>query len=61
MQKIILATLLGLMMTAAAQSPIAIVIHGGAGKIDRKTLPPERERQYLATLKVVLNNMGAIF
>ena len=50
MQKTILATLLGLVMTTAAQSPIAIVIHGGAGKIDRKTLPPERERQYHATL-----------
>mgnify|MGYP001185798294 FL=1 len=46
MQKTILATLLGLVMAAAAQSPIAIVIHGGAGKIDRKTLPPEREKQY---------------
>ena len=42
MQKTILASLLGLVMTAAAQSPTAIVIHGGAGKIDRKALPPER-------------------
>ena len=37
-------------MAATAQSPIAIVIHGGAGKIDRKTLPPEREKQYHTTL-----------
>ena len=50
MQKTILATLLGLVMTAAAQSPITIVIHGGAGRIDRKTLPPEREKEYHAAL-----------
>ena len=50
MQKTILTTLLGLVMTATAQSPIAIVIHGGAGKIDRKTLSPAREKEYHTAL-----------
>ncbi|GIT05055.1 MAG: hypothetical protein CM1200mP29_04660 [Verrucomicrobiota bacterium] len=37
-------------MTPQAK-PIAIVVHGGAGRIDRKVLTPEHERLYHATLE----------
>ena len=51
MQKTILATLLGLVMSAAAApQPIAIVIHGGAGGPRKKTFTAEREKEYHATL-----------
>ena len=46
-------------MTAQAK-PIAIVIHGGAGKIDRDALTPERERLYHSTLEQSLRAGHAI-
>jgi beta-aspartyl-peptidase (threonine type) len=36
--------------------PFAIVIHGGAGTIDRAKLTPELEQQYHATLKQALDS-----
>ncbi|HSC48598.1 MAG TPA: isoaspartyl peptidase/L-asparaginase [Gammaproteobacteria bacterium] len=40
--------------TAAQDHPIAIVIHGGAGTISRKDMPPQLEAEYRATLKQAL-------
>ncbi|MBC8245304.1 MAG: isoaspartyl peptidase/L-asparaginase [Verrucomicrobia bacterium] len=59
MKAIAAALLLFIAMTAQAK-PIAIVIHGGAGRIDRDALTPERERQYHATLEQSLRAGHAI-
>jgi len=58
--KAIAATLLLLIAMTAQAKPIAIVIHGGAGKIDRDALTPERERLYHATLEQSLRAGHAI-
>ena len=58
--KAIAATLLLLIAMTAQAKPIAIVIHGGAGKIDREALTPERERLYHATLEQSLRAGHAI-
>ena len=58
--KAIAATLLLLIPMTAQAKPIAIVIHGGAGKIDREALTPERERLYHATLEQSLRAGHAI-
>ena len=39
---------------SAAQHPIAIVIHGGAGTISRKDMTPEQDRTYRTVLKQAL-------
>ena len=52
--KAITATLLMFVAMSAQSGPIAIVIHGGAGRIDRVTLSQERERLYHATLEQAL-------
>jgi len=59
MKAIVAALLLFIAMTVQAK-PIAIVIHGGAGKIDRDTLTPESERLYHDTLKQALRAGHAI-
>ena len=59
MKSIADALLLLIAMTAQAK-PIAIVIHGGAGKIDRDALTPERERLYHSTLEQSLRAGHAI-
>ena len=59
MKAITSALLLLIAMTAQAK-PIAIVIHGGAGKIDRDALTPERERLYHSTLEQSLRAGHAI-
>ncbi len=59
MKAIAAALLLLIAMTAQAK-PIAIVIHGGAGKIDRDALTPERERLYHSTLEQSLRAGHAI-
>ena len=59
MKAIAAALLLFIAMTAQAK-PIAIVIHGGAGRIDRDALTPERERLYHATLEQSLRAGHAI-
>ena len=58
--KAIAATLLLLIAMTAQAKPIAIVIHGGAGKIDRDALTPERARLYHATLEQSLRAGHAI-
>ena len=59
MKPIAAALLLFTAMTAQA-NPVAIVIHGGAGRIDRDALTPERERLYHATLEQSLRAGHAI-
>ena len=59
MKAIAAALLLFIAMTAQAK-PIAIVVHGGAGRIDRNALTPERERLYHATLEQSLRAGHAI-
>ena len=59
MKAIAAALLLFIAMTAPAK-PIAIVVHGGAGRIDRDALTPERERLYHATLEQSLRAGHAI-
>ena len=59
MKAIAAALLLFIAMTAQAK-PIAIVVHGGAGRIDRDALTPERERLYHATLEQSLRAGHAI-
>ena len=59
MKAIAAALLLFIAMTALAK-PIAIVVHGGAGRIDRDALTPERERLYHATLEQSLRAGHAI-
>ena len=58
--KAIAASLLLLIAMTAQAKPIAIVIHGGAGKIDRDALTPERERLYHSTLEQSLRAGHAI-
>src|SRR5690349_18446421 len=41
---------------AAASTPIAIVIHGGAGVIERSKMTPEREASYRAGLAAALDS-----
>lgn len=48
-------TSMGTDPTPAADHPIAIVIHGGAGTISRKDMTPEKEAQYRAVLKQALD------
>ena len=61
MQKTVLATVLGLVMSAAAEPPpIAIVIHGGAGGPRKNTFTAEREKEYHATLAKSLRAGHAI-
>ena len=50
MKAITTALLFFIAMTPQAK-PIAIVVHGGAGRIDRDVLTPEHERLYHATLE----------
>ncbi len=71
MKRIALAILLivGLTMSASAQSSTpsqnqphqwAIVLHGGAGVIERSSMSPEAERQYRAGLNEAITAAGAI-
>ena len=58
--KAIAAALLFFTAMTPQAKPIAIVIHGGAGRIDRDALTPERERLYHATLEQSLRAGHAI-
>ena len=49
--KAITTTLLFFIAMTPQAKPIAIVVHGGAGRIDRNVLTPEHERLYHATLE----------
>jgi beta-aspartyl-peptidase (threonine type) len=59
MKTIAVALLFFTAMTTQAK-PIAIVIHAGAGSLDRDALTPERERLYHATLEQSLRAGHAI-
>jgi beta-aspartyl-peptidase (threonine type) len=52
---LILLTTLLMPIAAAAQDKIVLVIHGGAGALDKKTLTPKREKQYRDALEAALN------
>ncbi len=59
MKTIAVALLFFTAMTTQTK-PVAIVIHAGAGRIDRDSLTPEHERLYHATLKQSLRAGHAI-
>ena len=59
MKTIAVALLFFTAMTTQAK-PVAIVIHAGAGRIDRDSFTPERERLYHATLEQSLRAGHAI-
>ena len=59
MKTIAVALLFFTAMTTQAK-PVAIVIHAGAGRIDRDSFTPERERLYYATLEQSLRAGHAI-
>ena len=52
---IVLATAVFASRLLAAEAPIAIAIHGGAGTIERSKMTPEREKAYRAKLTEALN------
>ena len=63
MYKLLPAILLALTMTTESANPahpIAIVIHGGAGRMDKAKLTPARQKEYHATLKASLRAGHAI-
>ena len=63
MHKIIPATFLAFIMfteSASTAPPVAIVIHGGAGRMDKSKLTPERRKQYHTTLEASLKAGHAI-
>ena len=60
MHKILPAILLALTMTAESVNPVAIVIHGGAGRMDKAKLTPARQKEYHATLEASLRAGHAI-
>ena len=63
MYKLLPAILLALTMTTESANPahpIAIVIHGGAGRMDKAKLTPARQKEYHATLEASLRAGHAI-
>ena len=62
MRHLLLATTLMLMgvVSALAETPVRLVIHGGAGTIERSKLTPELERQYTAALSEALRAGHAV-
>ena len=60
MYKILPAALLALAMTTKSEAPVAIVIHGGAGRMDKSKLTPARQKEYHATLETSLRAGHAI-
>ena len=51
---LVASLLLTAAMTAQAEPPVRLVIHGGAGTIERSKITPEREQQYTAALAQAL-------
>lgn len=47
-------------MTASADTPVRLVIHGGAGTIERNKLTPELEREYTVALSEALRAGHAV-
>ena len=63
MYKLLPAALLALTMTTESANPshpIAIVIHGGAGRMDKAKLTPARQKEYHTTLEASLRAGHAI-
>jgi beta-aspartyl-peptidase (threonine type) len=46
--------------TAAGQHKWAVVVHGGAGVIERSSMSPEAEKQYRAGMTEAINAAGAV-
>ncbi len=57
-----LILVLGVAMGAQAQTPHrwAVVLHGGAGVIERRSMTPEAETQYRAGLNEAITKAGAV-
>ena len=53
-QAVLLLALSAVGMTQTKDTPIVLVIHGGAGTIDPKTITPEQEAQYRNSLTVAV-------
>ena len=60
MYKLLTLALLALAMTTESASPVAIVIHGGAGRMDKAKLTPARQKEYHTTLEASLRAGHAI-
>ena len=60
MYKLLPLALLALSMTTESASPVAIVIHGGAGRMDKAKLTPARQKEYHTTLEASLRAGHAI-
>ncbi|SHG14591.1 beta-aspartyl-peptidase (threonine type) [Microbulbifer donghaiensis] len=57
---ILMFTLAGSLPLQAAESPIAIAIHGGAGTIEKSKMTPEREKAYRDKLQEALDKGYAV-
>lgn len=55
-----LATVGGSLPSVAAERPIAIAIHGGAGTIEKSKMTPEREKAYRDKLREALDKGYAV-
>ncbi|MDG1832501.1 MAG: isoaspartyl peptidase/L-asparaginase [Verrucomicrobiota bacterium] len=60
MYKLLPLALLALAMITESASPVAIVIHGGAGRMDKAKLTPARQKEYHTTLEASLRAGHAI-
>jgi L-asparaginase / beta-aspartyl-peptidase len=60
MCKLLPLALLALAMTTESASPVAIVIHGGAGRMNKAKLTPARQKEYHTTLEASLRAGHAI-
>ncbi|WP_193165319.1 isoaspartyl peptidase/L-asparaginase family protein [Microbulbifer hainanensis] len=57
---LIMSALLFCMPALAAERPIAIAIHGGAGTIEKSKMTPEQEKAYRAKLREALDKGYAV-
>ena len=65
---IIIATMLGPILASAQNAPQnapgshkwAVVVHGGAGVIERSSMTPEAEKQYRAGITEAINAAAAV-
>ena len=60
MYKLLPLALLALAMITESASPVAIVIHGGAGRMNKAKLTPARQKEYHTTLEASLRAGHAI-
>jgi len=57
---LVASLLLTVAMTSSADTPVRLVIHGGAGTIERSKITPELERQYTEALAQALRAGHAV-